>query len=183
VRYCWLTEHYSSIAVYQLSKENVAAESTSKSNNNGSNKSANQGLWKIAMRVKNNCEGPFASKLKTAGEADDATSTCPAVACPLVNGNVYHMLDEFNHHHQHCGKCGFRQPCQCSPSKFDFVSAVLPGNALRYSSTHRVCRLDGHTFPSIRLRCLNALQVWFSTRVSVKLSFCDDVVLVTGVWV
>jgi hypothetical protein len=115
VRYRWLTEHYSSIAVYQLSKENVAAESTSKSNNNGSNKSANQGLWKIAMRVKNNCEGPFASKLKTAGEADDATSTCPAVACPLVNGNVYHMLDEFNHHHQHCGKCGFRQPCHVRP--------------------------------------------------------------------
>jgi mRNA N6-methyladenine demethylase len=38
------------------------------------------------------------------------------------------------------------------------MNAVLAGQSDRYASTHRVCRTDGHTFQSIRQRCLSALQ-------------------------
>ena len=36
---------------------------------------------------------------------------------------------------------------------------VLAGKTDRFASTHRVCRTDGHTYHSIKQRCLAALQV------------------------
>ena len=35
---------------------------------------------------------------------------------------------------------------------------MLAGTTHRYASTHRVCRTDGHTFQSIKSRCVSALQ-------------------------
>jgi len=61
----------------------------------------------------------------------------PPIAVPLPSGHSYFLLDDFNHHHQH---------------------SVLAGESLRYSSTHRVCRTDGHTFASVRARCIACLQ-------------------------
>lgn len=37
-------------------------------------------------------------------------------------------------------------------------AVVLAGTTHRYASTHRVCRTDGHTFQSIKSRCVAALQ-------------------------
>ena len=44
-------------------------------------------------------------------------------------------------------------------SKLMLRILVLAGGQFRYASTHRVCRTDGHTFQSIRFRCINLLQV------------------------
>jgi hypothetical protein len=55
------------------------------------------------------------------------------------------MLDDFNHHHQH---------------------AVLPGATHRFASTHRVSRVDGHSFKSIDDRAKTALQVQITSFMS-----------------
>jgi FTO catalytic domain len=107
--------------------------------------------WRIALRVEHDAEGPTASKKKTAAAAvDDDTNTtsrssssasstvAPAVAVALPSGSAYYLLDDFNHHHQH---------------------AVLAGNSLRYASTHRVAKEEGHTLQYLRGRCTAVLQV------------------------
>ena len=42
---------------------------------------------------------------------------------------------------------------------FTLFHTVLAGKTDRFASTHRVCRTDGHTYHSIKQRCLAALQV------------------------
>ena len=74
--------------------------------------------------------------MKSILKREDPPGT-PAVCVPMHDGEIYHMTGSFNHHHQH---------------------AVLQGRgAVRYSSTHRVGLEEGHTYQSIRKRCLAAL--------------------------
>jgi FTO catalytic domain len=99
--------------------------------------------WRIALRVEHDAEGPTASKKKPAATTDDTstttnTSVAPAVAVALPSGSAYYLLDDFNHHHQH---------------------AVLAGDSLRYASTHRVAKEEGHTLQYLRGRCTAVLQV------------------------
>jgi hypothetical protein len=53
-------------------------------------------------------------------------------------------------------------PCLAPPSlallRYIFLT-VLAGKTDRYASTHRVSRTDGHTFLSIKNKCVAALQV------------------------
>jgi len=88
--------------------------------------------WKIALRIAHDAEGPTRSKRMTSDE-----SKTPAVSIDLPNESAYYMMDSFNHHHQH---------------------AVIAGDSLRYASTHRVCRLNGHTVQSVLEKCLNVLN-------------------------
>eukprot|EP00606_Chrysophyceae_sp_TOSAG23-5_P000243 GSChrysophyteH2.ASY1.ANO1.29.1 assembled CDS len=96
--------------------------------------------WRIALRQFPNAEGPLASKLKTRQSTSEGTSAStapPPVAIPLPNQYSYFLLDDFNHNNQH---------------------SVLAGNTDRYASTHRVGRLEGHTFDSIKSRTQAALR-------------------------
>jgi alpha-ketoglutarate-dependent dioxygenase FTO len=61
----------------------------------------------------------------------------PPLAIPLPDNACYYLLDEFNHHHQH---------------------SVLAGKSQRYASTHRVARVDGHTYGSIKSKCVQAIN-------------------------
>ena len=63
-------------------------------------------------------EWGIALRVGSAAHRDDVT---PAINVPMASGDTYYMLDDFNHHHQH---------------------AVIAGDSLRYSSTHRVSRFD-----------------------------------------
>lgn len=110
--------------------------------------------WQVAMRVRFDSEGPTLGRLKpssTANTSDGQESnggaadcphpemtSIPPVCVPLPRRCTYYMLDDFNHHHQH---------------------AVMPGTTHRYASTHRVSRVDGHSFKSIDDRAKAALQV------------------------
>eukprot|EP01038_Epipyxis_sp_PR26KG_P004497 gene4497-6353_t len=134
-------DHYSSIAVYHHVKKNAL-------NDDGKQ-------WKIALRVQNNAEGPRAGKevtesgnisgnhnnsslLKTTARPNnEKDEIAPPIAVPLPDAWSYYLLDEFNHHHQH---------------------SVLVGDNDRYASTHRVSRLDGHTFESIYNKCNAAVN-------------------------
>lgn len=89
--------------------------------------------WRIALRQAPNCEGPSAGK----GSRDADPLAPPAVAVPLPNQSTYFLLDDFNHNNQH---------------------SVLAGKTDRYASTHRVCRVEGHTFASIKSRVQVAMQ-------------------------
>ena len=109
---------FSSIAVYHFCPGNEQDDS-----------------WKIALRVKINAEGPQAGKQHSA--KDELEEKIPPVAIPLPSGTTYFLLDEFNHHHQHC---------------------VLAGKCGRYASTHRVSKEEGHTYHSIRDRVLSAIR-------------------------
>ena len=51
---------------------------------------------------------------------------------------------------------------------------VLAGKTDRFASTHRVCRTDGHTYLSIKHRCLAALQVGMIFIFSCPRSFFSD---------
>ena len=88
--------------------------------------------WKIGLRVACDSEGPTRSKLMTSND-----SKTPPVAIDLPNSSAYYMMDDFNHHHQH---------------------AVIAGDTLRYASTHRVCRVNGHTVQSVLEKCRNVLN-------------------------
>ena len=159
-------EHYSSIAVYHFTKPTKNFVNKSQSLNNNSNNQQDES-WQLALKVSLNAEGPNAQKMKPSAntttttnnsnnntnttistnyKADstsshtntNTTSTAPAIAIPLPSEFTYFLLDEFNHHHQH---------------------AVLAGKTDRYSSTHRVCRIDGHSYTSMQQKCIAALQV------------------------
>jgi alpha-ketoglutarate-dependent dioxygenase FTO len=128
-------EHFSSIAVYHTVLE------SSDSSRGGSS-------WRVAMRLRYDSEGPnsagkfFSKSTPSQGAADENShpemTETPAIAVALPNKSCYYMLDDFNHHHQH---------------------AVLAGDQHRFASTHRVSRVDGHSFQSIKNRCENILQV------------------------
>ena len=129
-------EHFSSIAVYHTTIE------TPDSRRSGGSP------WRVAMRLRYDSEGPhsaakFALKSSTPPTTTDEDihpemNETPAVAVALPNKSCYYMLDDFNHHHQH---------------------AVLVGDQHRFASTHRVSRIDGHSFQSIQSRCEAVLQV------------------------
>jgi hypothetical protein len=70
-------------------------------------------------------------------QEEEEEAAPPPLAVPLPNKASYYLLDDFNHHHQH---------------------SVLAGKTDRFASTHRVCRTDGHTFSSIKHRCIAAMQ-------------------------
>jgi mRNA N6-methyladenine demethylase len=110
-------EHFSSIGVYNALKDR---DSSAEQN------------WRVAMRVEHDAEGPRAGKLKTLHNKEQSKakvkSNAPPIAVPLLDGYSYHLLDDFNHHHQH---------------------AVLAGSVHRWSSTHRVGRCEGHTYSYI----------------------------------
>ena len=82
-------------------------------------------------------EGPLSGKVGSRSEHEEQLDATPAVAVPLSSGCAYYLQDAFNHHHQHC---------------------VLAGSALRYASTHRVSRTDGHSYDSIVELCRSVLQ-------------------------
>jgi alpha-ketoglutarate-dependent dioxygenase FTO len=130
-------EHFSSIAVYQTIPK---SSDIRKGNSMKKSKVLQQPPWRVALRVLCDAEGPNSGKRKIVDPTSDAerlNSTIPAVAIPLPDKSTYFLLDDFNHHHQH---------------------AVLAGNSVRFSSTHRVCRTDGHVFASIRSRAVSACQ-------------------------
>ena len=95
--------------------------------------------WRIGLRVYRDAEGPNAKKIKhfRSKDQEQLDSRIPPVAINLPTKYSYFLLDDFNHHHQH---------------------AVLAGDGLRYSSTHRVCRHEGHSFESIRLKCQSFMR-------------------------
>lgn len=67
----------------------------------------------------------------------DKANPTPALSVPLPSGTLYHLLDEFNHNHEH---------------------AVVQGTtSLRYSSTHRVAKTQDGTWQAIRDKCRRVL--------------------------
>jgi mRNA N6-methyladenine demethylase len=132
-------EHFSSIAVYQTIQNAINSNSKKKKSTMKS-KPLKSPPWRIALRVNCNAEGPNSSKKKiidSSSETERLNTSVPAIAVPLPDKCTYFLLDDFNHHHQH---------------------AVLAGDSVRFSSTHRVCRTEGHVFASVRLRCVTACQ-------------------------
>lgn len=93
--------------------------------------------WRAAVRVWWDAEGPNSGKTQSRSAEMKNTYVAPPLSVVLPSPCAYFMTDDFNHHHQHL---------------------VLPGNTHRYASTHRVCRVDGHTFQSIKARCVAALK-------------------------
>jgi hypothetical protein len=54
--------------------------------------------WRVALRVVKDAEGPIMRAANgAAGRRDTST---PAVLVPCHDGDCYHMLHDFNHHHQ-----------------------------------------------------------------------------------
>ena len=145
-------EHFSSIAVYQTTFNSDSTET---------NSAECDSSWRVALRLQYEAEGPAANgkfikkniptdpkskdlnaadvKIDSVANLHPETSLTPAVAVHIPNRCCYYMLDDFNHHHQHC---------------------VLVGNEHRYASTHRVSRIEGHSFFSIKNRCKSVLQVF-----------------------
>lgn len=140
-------EHFSSIAVYHcLKKKEISTEGSVPSFHK---ERPLENDWRIALRVLHHAEGPTSGKLKKSWNPEDESvnNSSPPVSIPLPDKWSYFLLDDFNHHHQH---------------------AVLAGSSDRFASTHRVCRTEGHTFQSIKLRCQNALELPRSSLGHVK---------------
>ena len=162
-------QDYSTISVY------VAEHDAGQSNFDAASSAPNPPRaqpWHVALRLVRDVEGPTMraklqqqqrggghstiSRTKGSAPSDMANgnnapsgggsssmkqddTTTPAMRVPMHDGEAYHMIGAFNHHHQH---------------------AVLQGSgAVRYSSTHRVALEEGHTYESIRARCLRAIEV------------------------
>lgn len=89
--------------------------------------------WKIALRR----NPPNDDNNNDTTTTKDAAAEIQAVVVPTKSGDVYFLLDEFNHTHQHL---------------------VLAGStARRISSTHRVAVTETDTYEYIRHRCSTAL--------------------------
>lgn len=172
-------EHFSTIAVYHCLKPQLSSDKE-KSTELGK---FDDDSWRITLRVSPHAEGPTAQKMKSNNKIISSSSNtnththiensmklkkvnmkhgadtietkgnngnensenvmiaiAPPVAVPLPNKWSYFLLDDFNHHHQH---------------------SVLAGNSHRYASTHRVCRVEGHTYESIKHRCESILSTGF----------------------
>jgi mRNA N6-methyladenine demethylase len=129
-------DHFSTIAVYHCTKPSAAIDADA-GDNSSRNPAFQDESWRVAMRVWLDAEGPNQGKPSSRTEEMRDKYVAPAVAVALPKKAAYYLLDDFNHHHQH---------------------AVLAGTTHRYASTHRVCRTDGHTFQSIKSRCVSALQ-------------------------
>lgn len=133
-------ENYSTIAVYHLI-DDVPKNGTD---------------WRVALRVERDAEGPNSGKKKEPASAKASNNKnnaknnngkgrglqevkkSPPIAVSLPSGSAYYMLWDFNHHNQH---------------------AVLSGDGgVRYSSTHRVGRVEGHTLDNLEERCKTIIQ-------------------------
>lgn len=165
-------EHFSTIGVYHSTSRTTAVPLLNASAvGNGSvaatgteeEEGADQS-WRVALRVWYDAEGPNATRALSsrANEMSAGARIAPAVAVPLPSRAAYFLLDDFNHHHQHAGK-QFPDLDISQVTRLTlllFVSPpVLAGNTYRYASTHRVCKTEGHTFQSVRARCVRLLQV------------------------
>jgi alpha-ketoglutarate-dependent dioxygenase FTO len=96
--------------------------------------------WRVALRLVRDVEGPSmrAALENKQLEKKQDDQTTPALVVPMHDGDAYHMVGKFNHHHQH---------------------AVLQGTGcVRYSSTHRVGLEEGQTIQSICERAQKALE-------------------------
>ena len=148
-------EHFSTIGVYHFIDDSFdpsvhpaavavgTSRGTKSSRDTGQKTMTENTPWKVAMRVWCDAEGPSAGNIKKKQASgtklqDDLNASIPPISVPLPSGDTYFLLDDFNHHHQH--------------------SVLASSQGLRYSSTHRVCRTDGHTFSSIRAKCVNVFQ-------------------------
>ena len=117
--------------------------------------------WRVALRVVHDVEGPTMRATLTAGgegkreESKRDDDVTPAVLIPMSDGDCYHMVDDFNHHHQHA----VIQPEPSATADTYATEAAEAASALevRYSSTHRVALEDGHSFSSVRQRCVAAV--------------------------
>lgn len=89
--------------------------------------------WRIALKVAINAEGPQQGKPLPPSIPE---ITAPPIAISMPPEGCYYLLDDFNHHHQH---------------------AVLAGSSHRFASTHRVSRIEGHSFTYIHTRCQNII--------------------------
>jgi hypothetical protein len=122
---------------------------------------APQRAWRVALRVVHDVEGPTMRATLTAGgegrreESKRDDDVTPAVLIPMNDGDCYHMVDDFNHHHQHA----VIQPEPTAATDTSATEAAEAASALevRYSSTHRVALEDGHSFSSVRQRCVAAI--------------------------
>ncbi len=122
-------EHYSSIGVYHAivdSSSNVLVDDSSAGHRDSDK-------WRVGLRVMPDAEGPTANTRGSSGGATSslalaASSADVAIALPLPNNSLYFLMDDFNHHHQHCVLC----------------PAASPKPTVRYSSTHRLIRAGNH---------------------------------------
>jgi alpha-ketoglutarate-dependent dioxygenase FTO len=113
--------------------------------------------WKIATRIALDAEGPSEGRARRMKHNLDCNA--PPLTVDLPNsGMAYFMLGAYNHHHQH---------------------AVLAGETERWASTHRVCKMEGHSFPGVlaRAKCMlkiekRGLKEWAnSTRMLDEVEF------------
>jgi hypothetical protein len=106
--------------------------------------------WRLALRVVHDAEGPAMRASGGApGRRDHST---PALLVPLLDGDSYHMLGDFNHNHQHA----VIQPASLH-EKGAGAGAGGDRGEVRYSSTHRVAVEEGATFRSVQRRALKAV--------------------------
>jgi hypothetical protein len=57
--------------------------------------------WKVAIRVQRDIEGPdITGSREREGVAELNDEMTPPVIVPMKDGDLYYMLDDFNHHHQ-----------------------------------------------------------------------------------
>ena len=122
-------QDFSTISVYlaqhPCSQDNFTSDSLSPSQ-------LHSHPWRLALRVVPHAEGPTMRAANGAlGERDRVT---PAVLHPMHDGDVYHMLNAFNHHHQHA----VIQPELLPAAAHELAVAGWSGGDVRYSSTHRV---------------------------------------------
>lgn len=89
--------------------------------------------WRVALKVQVNAEGPQQGRL----QEPQPVELQPPIALSLPSECIYYMLDDFNHHHQH---------------------AVLAGNTHRFASTHRVSRVEGHSYGYISQKVVQLLS-------------------------
>jgi len=132
-------EHYSTIGVYHLVNDKDTIGGQGEGEGEGQGQVAKK-AWRVGLRVEWDAEGPTAGKLKAHNTAThnkdrEAAAATPPISAPLPSGACYFLLDDFNHHHQH---------------------SVLAGEGYRYSSTHRVGRMDGHHYSGVLEQCQRA---------------------------
>ena len=150
-------EDYSAISVY------VAHHSATRDNFEADGENGDKGHapsmavqeheaqpWRVALRVVHDAEGPGNRAAAAAGQPPGGRrdDTMPALLLPLRDGDVYHMVNDFNHHHQHA----VIQPDPIGPA-----GAEAAAGTVRYSSTHRVAAEEGATFSSVHRRSMLAL--------------------------
>ncbi|CAE8644257.1 unnamed protein product [Polarella glacialis] len=116
--------------------------------------------WRVALRHTPNVQGPEKSCPWEVAAQETAKpvkrrAKAKVHTVPIHDGDIYHLIGDFNHHNQHAVLAGR-----------DAVLAVRRGmpvlggsGTIRYSSTHRVALTEGHSYRSVKQRCSTALSV------------------------